>query len=80
MSATVLSMSDHRAVFVLPEVSGGTVVFLASRARSPDFAHRLPFGAGEEEAAATYARGLALRFGCSIVGVMNADAGGEDVA
>ena len=74
MSAAVLSMSDHRAVFVLLGVDG-TAVFLASRGPRPRIAYEIDFT--DSEGAAAYAQTLALRFGCRIVGI--ADESGEDV-
>lgn len=75
MSAVVLSMSDHRAVFVLPGMDG-TAVFLASRAPRPRIAHELNFT--DDDAAAAYAQELAVRFGCCLVG--RSGESGEDVA
>lgn len=77
MSAAVLWMADHRAVFVLPD-SQGTVVFLASRGPTPRIAHERSFVSTAD--AASYARDLSTRFGCSIVAPPAADASGEDAA
>ena len=63
--ATVLAMSDHRAVFVLPE-AGGTAVFIASRGPKPRLAHQRHYGDPGE--ASVYAAQLAERFGCVVVG------------
>ncbi|MBT2185552.1 hypothetical protein [Sphingobium nicotianae] len=77
MEATVLHLADHRAVFVLPE-QGGTVVFLASRGRTPRLAHENRFN--QRADAETFARGLAQHFGCSIIGMSSAPADDEVAA
>ena len=65
MNATVLALSDHRAVFILPEVAG-TVVFLASRGPTPRIGHERRFD--DLDTAMVYARSLTARFECAIVG------------
>lgn len=78
MSATVLHLSDYRAVFVLPEGTG-TVVFLASRGSPPKIAHERRFDA--LASAMGIARELSTRFGCSIIAPRPAAiASGEDAA
>lgn len=63
--ATVLRMSDYRAVFVLPE-GAGTVVFLASRGPCPRIAHERTFTSRPD--ALAYAGKLATTFGCRTIG------------
>ena len=77
MSATVLWIKDHRAVFVLPDRQG-TVVLLASRGPTPRIAHECTFESIADEA--SYARKISTRFGCSIVAPPAADVSGEDAA
>jgi hypothetical protein len=76
MTAAVLRLSDHRAVFVLPDCAG-TVVLLASRGPVPRIS--LERKIADPDEAAEYARGLSKKYECSIIGPV-ADASGEDVA
>jgi hypothetical protein len=65
MTGAVYAMSDHRAVFVLPQ-AGGAVVFIASRGPKPRIGHECWFADNKD--AAIYANQLFQRFDCVVVG------------
>ena len=73
MTATVLRISDYRAVFVLPDLHG-TVVFLASPGFQPRIGHERSFDSLGN--ALAYAGELTSNFGCEVIG---GDAGQRSV-